>query len=175
MSGSFAPAVTPIEREQVVTDCLSQLIASFEGPSEVERVETVIPSDLAQVSLIQEEIERLLESRGYAGRDLFAIRLSLEEALVNAVKHGNQFDRGKQVYIAYRVTDDQFEITIEDEGPGFNADEVADPLAFENLERPCGRGLLLMRRYMSVVVFHPPGNKVTLRKDRSHHGGDRNA
>jgi serine/threonine-protein kinase RsbW len=121
-----------------------------------ERHDRLISSDFAETSRI-----------AYCKRDLFAIRLGVEEALANAVNHGNQKDRNKRVRVAFRVTDDLFEITVEDEGAGFNCEEMADPLAQENLDRPCGRGLLLMRHYMSDVAFHPPGNKVTLRKLRN--------
>jgi serine/threonine-protein kinase RsbW len=139
-------------------------------PSMMEH-ETVIPSDFTEADRIQKEIERLLTAREYDERDVFAIRLALDEALVNAVKHGNRMDRSKHVRIAYRLTDEQFEITIEDAGAGFDPDAVADPLASENLERPCGQGLLLMRHYMSAVAFHPPGNKVTMSRHRSPPGG----
>jgi serine/threonine-protein kinase RsbW len=131
------------------------------------RRETVFPSDAAEARRVQDEIDQLLTAQHFEDRDVFGIRLALEEALVNAVKHGNQLDRNKHVRVEYRVVDDLFEVTIEDEGPGFNPEDVPDPIAFENLERPCGRGLLLMRHYMTDVVFHPPGNKVTMSKLRS--------
>jgi serine/threonine-protein kinase RsbW len=128
--------------------------------------ERVIPSDPAEARRVQDEIDQLLTDREFGEREVFGIRLALEEALVNAVKHGNQMDRSKLVRVAFRVDGDLFEVTIEDEGPGFNPEDVPDPIAFENLERPCGRGLLLMRHYMTKVTFHPPGNKVTMSKVR---------
>ena len=97
-------------------------------------------------------------------RDLFCIKLALEEALVNAIKHGNQMDRSKKVHISYRLLADRFEIHIADEGPGFDPSDVPDPTALENLERPCGRGLMLMRHYMSEVAFHGRGNCVCMTK-----------
>jgi serine/threonine-protein kinase RsbW len=125
---------------------------------------TQIPSDLAEVCRIQEEVERLLSTHGYDKRDVFAIRLAVGEALVNAVKHGNHMDRNKQVCIAYRVTSRQFEMIIADEGAGFKLPEVANPLACENHQHPCGRGLYLMRFYMTTVLVYPPGNKLYLHK-----------
>jgi serine/threonine-protein kinase RsbW len=129
--------------------------------------EVVIPSDPAEARRIQEEIERALQSNRFEERDIFSIKLALEEALVNAIKHGNQMDRTKKVHIAYRVNTERFDIYIADEGPGFDPEDVPDPMAVENLERPCGRGLLLMRHYMTEVVFHPPGNRVTMCKLRN--------
>ncbi|MCI0462009.1 MAG: ATP-binding protein [Gemmataceae bacterium] len=130
-------------------------------------LEVVIPSDPAEARRVQEEIERALQSNRFEERDIFSIKLALEEALVNAIKHGNQMDRSKKVHIAYRVNTERFDIYIADEGPGFDPEDVPDPMAVENLERPCGRGLLLMRHYMTEVVFHPPGNRVTMCKLRN--------
>jgi serine/threonine-protein kinase RsbW len=129
--------------------------------------EEVIPSDPAEARRVQEDIERALKSNRFEEREIFSIKLALEEALVNAIKHGNQMDRSKKVHIAYRVSPERFDIHIADEGPGFDPEDVPDPMAIENLERPCGRGLLLMRHYMTEVTFHPPGNRVTMCKVRN--------
>ena len=129
--------------------------------------EVVIPSDPAVARQLQDDIERALHARQFAERDIFCIKLALEEALVNAIKHGNQADRSKRVHVKYRVEPDRFEVHIRDEGPGFNPEDVPDPLDAENLERPCGRGLLLMRHYMTDVVFQPPGNSLYMAKVRS--------
>ena len=126
--------------------------------------EVVIPSDPTEARRVQEQIERLLEARGTGDHELFGIKLALEEALVNAIKHGNQMDRAKKVHISYRLHADRFEISIADEGPGFDPGDVPDPTAFENLERPCGRGLMLMRHYMTEVAYNDRGNGVTMSK-----------
>jgi serine/threonine-protein kinase RsbW len=73
-------------------------------------------------------------------------------------------DRSKQVRITYSVHAERFDIHIVDEGTGFNPVDVPDPTAPENLERPCGRGLMLMRHYMSEVYFSPAGNSVRMCK-----------
>jgi len=125
-----------------------------------------IPSDPAEARRIQQEIERALKEHQYSEKDIFGIRLALEEALVNAIKHGNQMDRAKKVHISYRVRAEHFEIVIADEGPGFDPDDVPDPTAPENLERCCGRGLMLMRHYMNEVKYSRRGNSVQMRKVR---------
>src|SRR5205085_6199329 len=114
-----------------------------------------IASDPSEVQRIQDHIEGQLRSQHFEDRDIFCIRLALEEALVNAIKHGNQLDRAKKVHIECAFTGDRFEVNITDEGPGFDPEEVPDPLCEENLERPCGRGLFLIRHYMTDVVYHP--------------------
>ena len=126
--------------------------------------EVEIASDPAEARGVQEEIEQALKANQFPERDLFSIKLALEEALINAIKHGNQMDRSKKVRIAFRVVPERFEVRIADEGPGFNPADVPDPIAVENLERPCGRGLLLMRHYMTEVVFEQPGNAVLMNK-----------
>lgn len=116
--------------------------------------------------MVQDEIIRALEARQYSDHDLFGIRLALEEAVVNAIKHGNGNDPAKSVRIAYQVDDDHVRIEIEDQGPGFNPDEIPDPTLPENLERPSGRGIMLMRSFMNVVQFNDRGNCVILEKRR---------
>jgi serine/threonine-protein kinase RsbW len=132
-------------------------------------LDLVIPSDPAEARRVQDDIERALKTYRFDDRDIFSIKLALEEALVNAIKHGNQMDRAKKVHIVYDISPERFDIRITDEGPGFNLDDVPDPVATENLERPCGRGLLLMRHYMTEVAFQPPGNRVSMSKVRGQH------
>jgi len=127
--------------------------------------DVTIPSDPAEARRFQEEIEQLLQAAGAGDRDVFSVRLALEEALVNAIKHGNQMDRSKRVFISYRLVDFVLEVHITDEGPGFDPADVPDPTAVENLERPCGRGLMLMRHYMTEVAYSGRGNSVIMRKD----------
>jgi serine/threonine-protein kinase RsbW len=128
--------------------------------------ELTIPSDLAEARRVQEMIEEALQASAYTEHDIFSIKLALEEALVNAIKHGNQMDPDKRVYIVYRVTTERFDIRITDEGAGFNPEDVPDPTLDDNIERPCGRGLLLMRGFMTEVQYHGRGNVVTMAKVR---------
>lgn len=130
-----------------------------------------IPSDTSRTEFVQQQVEQALRDRCFGEDDLFAVRLALEEALVNAIKHGNQLDRAKKVAVAYRVDNEAVEIHVRDEGRGFNPDDLPDPLVPENLERCCGRGLLLMRHYMTAVIVQPPGNVISLFRGRSRRGG----
>ena len=138
---------------------------SHVGPQYSTDVE--IASDPAEARKLQEEIERQLKDTLFSEKEVFSIKLALEEALVNAIKHGNQFDRTKKVRIAYQVAKERFDIQISDEGCGFDPDDVPDPTAIENLERPCGRGLMLMRYYMTEVSFSSTGNSVSMSKLRN--------
>lgn len=129
-------------------------------------VEIVI-TRLEDVRSVQADIKEALIAQQYGDRDQFSVELALEEALVNAIKHGNQLDPTKRVTVRYEITSERFDIRIEDEGPGFNPQDVPDPTAPENLERPCGRGLLLIRNFMTDVQYHGRGNIVTMTKLRN--------
>jgi len=126
--------------------------------------DVTIPSDTAEARRVQEEIEQRLAECHASSKEVFCVRLALEEAFVNAIKHGNQLDRSKKVFISYRVLGERFEIRITDEGPGFDPADVPDPTDPENLDRPCGRGLMLMRHYMSEVEYNSSGNSVIMAK-----------
>jgi len=126
--------------------------------------EVVVPSDPAEARCVQDQIEHLLQDHRVNDHDVFSIKLALEEALINAIKHGNQLDRSKKVHVTFRVLQDRFEVRIRDEGPGFDPADVPDPTAIENLERPCGRGLMLMRHYMTDVAYGDSGSSVIMSK-----------
>jgi serine/threonine-protein kinase RsbW len=132
------------------------------GPESFQEV--TIASDLSEARHIQEKVERQLRDNSFTDHEIFGIKLALEEALVNAIKHGNQMDVSKKVHVSFRILPERFDINITDEGPGFDPCDVPDPTAVENLERPCGRGLMLMRHYMSEITYHGCGNSVSMFK-----------
>ncbi|MFO8012387.1 MAG: ATP-binding protein [Phycisphaerae bacterium] len=140
------------------------------GPSQTDDLgawtEKVLPTDLAAIRETEREVLGHLRQLEYDEDHLFAVRLALEEALVNAMKHGNAFDPNRSVRIAYRASPERVEIRVADEGGGFDPNDVPDPTADENLERPCGRGIMLMRCYMDEVTFSPEGNQVSMVKHR---------
>src|SRR5262245_33567327 len=91
----------------------------------------------------QRALLEAIEQRRYDPASVFAIRLALEEALINAFKHGNKGDHRKHVRLECRVEHDVVEIEIEDQGDGFDPTSVPDPTEQENVEIPSGRGLTL--------------------------------
>jgi len=100
-------------------------------------------------------------------KDLFAMRLGLEEAIVNAVKHGHHGEWMKPVRVSFQVGPGEVRAKICDQGAGFDPRHVPDPLAPENLEKPTGRGILFMHYYMTWIRYNRRGNCVTLCKQRS--------
>src|SRR3954467_10428292 len=110
-----------------------------------------IRSDFAEGREVQKRIMDDVERLGFDDHSTFAIKLAVEEALINAIKHGNQLDPAKKVHIQAKVTPKRFEIVIEDEGEGFQRSEVPDPCADENLCKCSGRGILLIENFMNIV------------------------
>jgi serine/threonine-protein kinase RsbW len=107
-----------------------------------------------------------LNRDGWSDQEIFGVHLAVEEALVNAIKHGNRLDESKQVRVCCRLFPDRLWIEVTDEGAGFNPECVPDCTADENLEVPSGRGIMLMRSFMSRVQYNPEGNCVVLEKQR---------
>jgi len=88
--------------------------------------------------------------------------LTLEEAFLNAVRHGNKMDPTKKVQVDYSVGSEKIEICVTDQGAGFEPEAVADPRYGVGLYKAGGRGLLLMNSYMDVVSFNERGNSVRM-------------
>jgi|SRR5579862_1234955 len=133
----------------------------------LEEFEVTIPSSTAEGQKIQERIIQRLEEIDFPARGVFGVRLALEEALVNAIKHGNRLDPSKQVHVVCQISSEKVRIVIEDEGTGFRLQDVPDPTEDENLDKPGGRGIMLMRAFLSVVEYNERGNRVTLEKLRN--------
>ena len=115
---------------------------------------------------MQEILEHLTQC-GWEGRDFFGIELTLEESLSNAIRHGNCLDESKQVRVECKVSPERFWLRVEDEGCGFRPDTVPDCTADENLGCPGGRGLALIKAYMTRVEHNQRGNCVTMEKIRT--------
>jgi serine/threonine-protein kinase RsbW len=120
----------------------------------------VVESKLSVISGVYAQILTELEANSYGPDDIFSVHLTLEEAFVNAVKHGNKGDPTKKITVEYSVCSDKVELVVADEGVGFDPGVVPDPRIGENLYKANGRGLLLMRSYMDVVKFNKQGNRV---------------
>lgn len=107
---------------------------------------------------------------GFCQHDLESnVKLALVEALTNAIEHGNQREPGKLVRVDASLKSDTLEVTIQDEGPGFDHHKQVDPTKEENLLSERGRGIFLMRSILDEVHFNETGNAVTLVKHRSDH------
>jgi len=135
---------------------------------ERELIDRDYPSTLESVDLAEAVI---LEAAGQAGFDedeQHRIGMALRECMVNAVVHGNRYNRNKKVHVRVLKSNERFTIQITDQGEGFELQEVPDPLDDTNLLRHSGRGLFLMGAFMDGVKMRkvqPSGTEVTLVKN----------
>ena len=128
--------------------------------------EHVIPSETAAAQRVLKEVVDKLRQSGWIQHDVFSVQLAVEEALVNAIKHGNRHDPSKQVRVCCRMSGNVLRIEIADEGNGFDPAAVPDPTDDEHICSPSGRGVMLMRNFMSRVEFNEAGNRVLMEKYR---------
>lgn len=119
------------------------------------------------VKVVTNEVLKALQDHHFGEDMVFAVHLAVEEAFVNAIKHGNQDDPQKNVSVECLITPEKFDISIEDEGFGFNLDGVPDPRCDDNLYKSCGRGVLLIQSYMDVVEYNERGNCIHMVKYRN--------
>jgi serine/threonine-protein kinase RsbW len=123
-----------------------------------------IPSTLADAKKPELQILADVDACGYNEDASFAIKLALEEAMTNAVRHGNRGDSSKHVIVRYAVSPEMCVICVRDEGDGFQPSNIPDPTAPDRLSLPCGRGIMLIRAYMSDVEYRAAGREVRMVK-----------
>jgi serine/threonine-protein kinase RsbW len=126
------------------------------------------PSTLESVDHAEEEILRAAGEAGFDEDEQHRIGMAVRECMVNAVVHGNRYNRNKQVHVSAGTGEGRFTIRITDQGEGFEIQEVPDPLDEGNLLRHSGRGLFLMGAFMDDVKVRkaaPSGTEVTLVKN----------
>jgi serine/threonine-protein kinase RsbW len=122
----------------------------------------VVSSTPAAVTDVYKNMVPDMQAQHFSEEDIFAVHLALEEAFINAVKHGNKMEPDKAIKIDYAVERDKIEICITDEGNGFDPEVIPDPRYGDNLYKPAGRGMLLMRSFMDVVEYTDRGNSVRM-------------
>jgi len=135
--------------------------------SQADSNRLILPSTFEAARDAQAAVVHAAKKHGFDEENLFAIRLALDEALCNAVRHGNCNDPSKQIIVEYHVTDQRLKVSVIDQGCGFSPADLPDPTRDENLERPNGRGVMLIKAYMTQVFYNERGNCVTMIKERS--------
>lgn len=121
-----------------------------------------LASTRAEIDEVVKEVLQACNDQGFEEAAIFAIRLSLEEAMANAMMHGNEGDEAKRILLECKINSDRVEMVIQDEGPGFDPNTVPDPTADENLTIASGRGLALIKAFMTQVQIPRPGNRLEL-------------
>ena len=122
-----------------------------------------LPSDIRTIGRAVDYVMlRCKGCRAQARRLDFNFRVGLTEALANAMSYGNGHDPAKRVTVEITLMDGCLQARVTDQGNGFDPSRVPDPTAPDNLTKPCGRGLFLMRELLDDVWFNDRGNQVTL-------------
>ena len=129
-----------------------------------ERVEFELPSDLSLMNGVLHYLIERAAALGIIKPDSSNLFIALDEAFVNAVKHGNRNDPGKLVRITADLSPKEARFTIEDEGEGFRVTEIPDPRDPANLFKSSGRGVLLIYNIMDEVMYNERGNRLTMIK-----------
>jgi serine/threonine-protein kinase RsbW len=133
-----------------------------------EHIEFEVPSALSLMHIVLEYLLKRVEKLGVVKSEQSNLFVALDEAFVNAVKHGNKFDVTKLVRIVAEVSSAEARFTIEDEGEGFDVNSIPDPLDPQNLFKTSGRGVLFIYNIMDEVRYNERGNRLTMikRSDR---------
>lgn len=129
-----------------------------------EKIEFVLPSAISLMHIILDYLMKRVEKVGVINPENSNLFIALDEAFVNAVKHGNKFDANKLVKITAEVSTTEARFTIEDEGEGFDVHSIPDPRNPENLFKTSGRGVLFIHNIMDEVAYNERGNRLTMVK-----------
>ena len=128
-------------------------------------LDAVLESTLDSVDAAENSVLQIAEENGFPEEDLHKIGMSIREAMVNAVVHGNRYNLKKTVHFTIQLDEEWLRVVIVDEGEGFEPSDLPDPLAEENLLRQSGRGLLLMKAFVDDFEMQkapPRGTMVRL-------------
>lgn len=128
----------------------------------MKQVKIQIPSLVENIRVVESFIDNSKDTFQIEDDIYGNIMVAVTEAVNNAIRHGNKFDKDKYVYLSLYVQPNQLKFEIEDEGMGFNHENLEDPTAPDNLESPGGRGIFLIRHLADAVEFSNEGRRVEL-------------
>jgi serine/threonine-protein kinase RsbW len=119
-------------------------------------------SEPESINIIENLIEDLRTEHNIHEDAFGNILVSVTEAVNNAIQHGNRYNPDKKVTVSYEIEGDNLIFTVSDEGPGFDFYNLPDPTAPENIEKPTGRGIFLMKHLADQVIFSDNGRSVEM-------------
>ena len=156
------------ELREIIEQTLSYKLLYIDDPVVIlhlhEKIEFELPSDLSLMNGVLQYLLERVAKRGLITPERSNLFIALDEAFVNAVKHGNKNDPNKLVRITAELSPREASFTVEDEGEGFNVQEIPDPCDPANLFKSSGRGVLLIYNIMDEVEYNAQGNRVKMVK-----------
>ncbi len=156
------------ELKEIIEQTLSYKLRFIDDPTVLshlhEKIEFELPSDLSLMNGVLQYLLERVAKRGLITPERSNLFIALDEAFVNAVKHGNKNDPTKLVRIAAELSPFEASFTVEDEGEGFNVQDIPDPCDPANLFKSSGRGVLLIYNIMDEVEYNAQGNRVKMVK-----------
>ena len=139
------------------------------SPVTVETIELTLPSRIEAIDKAATAVAEVVTRSGMSEEGAFRIDMAVREALANAVIHGNKLDENKLVEITVKSSPDSLEVSVHDQGQGFNPDTISDPTKEENILKSSGRGIFFMRNFFDEVdwsISHEGGTTVRMIKRR---------
>lgn len=173
---AFKICATNFRRDQFDEDELREMIATvldyktrFVDKTDFvqdlhENIEFELPSAISLMHVVLEYLMKRVEKLGVVKTEQSNLFVALDEAFVNAIKHGNKYDAAKSIRVTAEVSKQEARFTIEDEGEGFDVNSIPDPLVPENLFKTSGRGVLFIYNIMDEVKYNERGNRLTMVK-----------
>ena len=156
------------EMREIVEKTLAYKLRYVDDPKVLshvhEKIEFELPSDVALMNGVLDYLQERVAKLGLIKPERSNLFVALDEAFVNAVKHGNKNDPTKLVRITAELTPQEASFTVEDEGEGFDITQIPDPCDPANLFRTSGRGVLLIYNIMDEVEYNAQGNRVKMVK-----------
>ena len=123
----------------------------------------VLESEMNSISQVEKLIDAQAQMLNIDDEVYGKYMLSVVECVNNAIVHGSKMEKNKKVTMHYHISNTTIEVTVSDEGEGFDPDSLPDPTAEENLERDCGRGIFLMRHLSDELEFANNGRTITMK------------
>ena len=154
------------ELREIVEQTLAHKLRYVDDPSVLshEKIEFELPSDLALMNGVLDYLQERVAKLGLIRPERSNLFIALDEAFVNAVKHGNKNDPSKLLKITAELSPKEASFTVEDEGEGFDVQQIPDPCDPANLFKTSGRGVLLIYNIMDEVEYNAQGNRVKMIK-----------
>ena len=136
-------------------------------PQEPKRIEVKLETLFDSVNLAEDICQRIAQSAGFDEDDCYKISMSVHEAVINAVRYGNEEQRHKKITMIVEVGAEKLVVHIVDQGRGLNLADIPDPCADENVLKTSGRGIFIMRTFMDefdVRRSHEGGAEIVMAK-----------